>query len=136
MDDTLEGHARRLAAADLRRLFATQPERARTLALDWGDWRIDVSKERLDPAALDALLAHARAIDLPRWIDAQFAGERLNLSERRAALHTALRQQDDAPVRVDGDDVLPAVRATQARMRDFATRLRSGAWTGATGRST
>ncbi|HEX4886249.1 MAG TPA: glucose-6-phosphate isomerase, partial [Casimicrobiaceae bacterium] len=87
MDDTLAGHARRLADADLRRLFATQPDRAQRLALEWGDWRIDFSKERLDGAALDTLVAHARSAEVPRWIAALFAGERINLSEQRAALH-------------------------------------------------
>ena len=134
MSDTLAAHARRLAGADLRRLFATEPGRVRRLALDWGEWRIDFSKERLDGAALDALVAHATAAGVPGWIDALFAGERLNLSEQRAALHTALRRQDEAPVRVDGRDVMPEVRATRARIADVAGRLRGGQWRGATGR--
>ncbi len=134
MTDVLAAHARRLADADLRRLFANDPARGARLALDWGDWKLDFSKERLDGAALEALVAHATALELPRWIDALFSGERLNLSEARPALHTALRQQDDTPVRVGGEDVIPAIRATRQRMRDTAGRLRAGEWRGATGR--
>jgi len=133
MTEELAAHARRLADASLRRLFRADPARAHRLALEWGDWRIDYSKERIDDAALAALVAHAIAAGAPRWIEAQFAGERVNLSEQRPALHTALRQQDDAPVRVDGNDVLPAIRDAQRRVAAIADRVRAGQWPGATG---
>jgi glucose-6-phosphate isomerase len=133
MTDELAAHARRLSDASLRRLFRADPGRAQRLALDWGDWRIDFSKERIDEAALAALVAHADAAGVPRWIEAQFAGERVNLSEQRPALHTALRQQDDTPVRVEGKDVVPALREAQRRVAAIADRVRAGAWLGATG---
>ena len=133
MTDELAAHVRRLSDASLRRLFRADPARAQRLALDWGEWRIDFSKERLDDAALTALVAHAVAAGVPRWIEAQFAGERVNLSEQRPALHTALRQQNDAPVRVAGQDVLPAIRDARRRVREIAERIRAGQWIGATG---
>ena len=97
MPETLAARARALSSAKLGDLLVRDPERATRLALQWGEWRIDFSKERVDAATLEALVAHADAIGVPRWIDALFAGERVNLSESRPALHTALRQQDDTP---------------------------------------
>src|SRR5438876_8544308 len=84
---------------------------------------------------MSPLLAHARERNLPEWIEALFSGEKINLSESRPALHTALRQTTDAPVRVDGSDVVPAIRAAQQRMRTLTTQLDSGLRLGASGRS-
>ena len=83
---------------------------------------------------MNALVAHARERNLEAWIAALFAGEKINLSELRPALHTALRQPGDAPLLVDGADIMPAIRATQARMRALAAQLRGGLRLGATGR--
>ena len=133
MSEALAAHARSLANANLADLFARDPSRVARLARDWGDWHVDFSKERLTPSALDALVAHAESIGVPHWVDALFAGERVNLSEERPALHTALRQQDDTPVRIGGADMLAAIRDTQQRMRAIAGSLRAGEWRGATG---
>lgn len=135
MSEALAQHARSLANTTLVELFAREPARIARLALEWGDWRIDFSKERLTPSVVEVLVAHAEALGVPGWIEAQFNGERVNLSEARPALHTALRQQEDRPVRVDGVDVIPAIRVAQARMDDIATTIRAGRWLGATGRS-
>ena len=134
MSATLASRARALAGAKIGDLLVREPDRASRLALQWGEWRIDFSKERIDGGTLGELLAHAEAIGVPRWLEALFAGERVNLSEARPALHTALRQQDDTPVRVGGEDVIPAVRETQRRIRALATALREGRRRGATGR--
>jgi len=133
MSETLALRARALSAARIGDLLVRDPGRAARLALQWGDWRIDFSKERIDAAALEALVAHAESVGVARWIEALFAGERVNLSEGRPALHTALRQQDDTPVRVGGEDVIPAVRDTQRRIRALAAALREGRRRGATG---
>jgi glucose-6-phosphate isomerase len=134
MSEALAAHARSLANANLAELFARDSSRVARLVRDWGDWHVDFSKERLTPSVLEVLVAHAESIGVPQWIDALFAGERVNLSEERPALHSALRQQDDAPVRVGGADVIPAIRDTQRRMRAIADAVRGGAWQGATGR--
>ena len=135
MSEALAAHARSLASANLADLFARDPSRVARLALEWGDWHVDFSKERLTPSALEALVAHAESIGVPQWVDALFAGERVNLSEERPALHSALRQQDDTPVRVGGADVIPAIRDTQRRMRAIADSLRAGTWRGRHGRT-
>jgi glucose-6-phosphate isomerase len=132
MSEALAAHARSLANANLADLFARDRSRVARLAREWGDWHVDFSKERLTPSALEALLAHAESIGVPQWIDALFAGERVNLSEERPALHSALRQQDDTPIRVGGEDVIPAIRSTQRRMRAIADSLRTQGWRGAT----
>lgn len=133
MSEALAAYARSLANANLADLFARDPSRVASLTREWGDWHVDFSKERLTSSALDALIAHAESIGVPQWIDALFAGERVNLSEERPALHSALRQQDDSPVRVSGADVIPAIRDTQRRMRVIADSLRTQTWQGATG---
>ncbi|HVF64816.1 MAG TPA: glucose-6-phosphate isomerase [Casimicrobiaceae bacterium] len=133
MSEALAAHARSLVNASLKDLFAHDPSRVTRLTLQWDGFHVDLSKERLSPSALDALQKHADAIGVVQWIEALFAGERVNLSEARPALHTALRQPGDAPIRVAGDDIMPAVRATRQRIRAIAQRLRSGEWHGATG---
>ncbi len=115
-------------------LFARDPARVEQLTFAWHDWRVDVAKERISHDALAALLAHAEVLNLPHWIAALFSGEKVNLSEARPALHTALRQQGDAPIVVDGRDVIPAVRATQSRMRQLSDDVRLGRRRGATGK--
>jgi glucose-6-phosphate isomerase len=125
---------RALAGRSLAELFASDPERTAKLALAWDDWLADWSKQRLVPETMSLLLAHARTRNLEQWRDALFAGEKINLSEARPALHTALRQQTDVPILVDGTDVIPAIRAAQARMRTLATQLRGGLRLGVTGR--
>ena len=132
--EAIAAAARTLKRERLSDLFARDPARVAGLTLTWDDWYVDLAKERLTPGALALLVAHAEACNLAHWIDALFAGEKLNLSEGRPALHTALRQQDDAPVHVDGVNVIPAIRATQARMRALSADLREGRRLGATGR--
>jgi len=132
--DDLADHARRLSATTLHELFARDPERARTLSFDWNDWRIDVSKERIDDPALDALLRAAEAANLPHWIAALFAGEKINVSEHRPVLHTALRAPASTSIVVDGVDVTAEMRATRERMAALAGALREGRRKGATGR--
>src|SRR5215471_5236534 len=123
---TLSDQRRSLAARSLVELFESDPGRTSGLSLGWDDWLADWSKQRLTVETIRALLAHARARNLEMWIAALFAGEKINLSEQRPALHTALRQQGDAPLLVDGADIVPAIRAAQTRMRTLATQLRGG----------
>jgi glucose-6-phosphate isomerase len=130
----LASHCRALSRRTLADLFALDPERFTRLSFAWDDWLVDLSKERLGTDTLPLLVAHAAATGLPGWIAALFAGEKVNQSERRPALHTALRQQDDAPLVVDGRDVIPDIRAAQARMKGLAAQLRGGLRVGAAGR--
>ncbi len=130
----LADHRRALAGTTLAELFARDPDRFARLSFAWDDWLVDLSKERLGPDTLSLLVAHAHTAGLPGWITALFAGEKINQSERRPALHTALRQTHDAPLMVDGHDIIPDIRAAQSRMRTLASQVRGGLRVGATGR--
>jgi glucose-6-phosphate isomerase len=125
---------RTVAERSLAELFESDGARAAKLSIVWDDWLADWSKQRLTPQTMERLVAYARSRNLEAWIAALFAGEKINLSEQRAALHTALRQPDDSPLLSDGVDVIAAVRAAQARMRALATQLRGGLRLGVTGR--
>ncbi|MFF8977029.1 glucose-6-phosphate isomerase [Streptomyces cellulosae] len=118
----------------LRELFADDPSRAERYVVHVGDLRIDYSKHLVTDETLRLLRELAAATDVFGLRDAMFRGERINTTEDRAVLHTALRAPRDAVVEVDGENVVPAVHAVLDRMADFAHRVRSGEWTGHTGR--
>ncbi len=125
---------RLLEGQRLSALFDGDDSRFDTLSFEAEGVFVDFSKQHWRAETVRALVALAEARNLGSWIAAMFAGERVNVTERRPALHTALRQSDDTPVRVDGADVIPEVRATQARVRDVSARIREGRWIGATGK--
>ncbi|MFD8720906.1 glucose-6-phosphate isomerase [Streptomyces sp. NPDC059629] len=118
----------------LRELFAADPARAERYVVRVGDLHIDYSKHLITDETLALLQELATATDVFGLRDAMFRGERINVTERRAVLHTALRAPRDAVVEVDGENVVPAVHAVLDRMGDFADRVRSGEWTGHTGK--
>ena len=130
----LSDHARRLHATSLHELFVRDPERVRALTVEWNDWRVDFAKERIDAETLGALLKAAEEANLAHWIAALFAGEKVNLSERRPALHPALRAHSSASIVVDGVDVTAEMRATRERMSEITRSVREGRRKGATGR--
>ncbi|MEU6283710.1 glucose-6-phosphate isomerase [Streptomyces sp. NPDC047028] len=117
----------------LRELFATDPGRAERYAVRVGDLYIDYSKHLVTDETLRLLRELAAATDVFGLRDAMFRGERINVTEGRAVLHTALRAPRDAVVEVDGENVVPHVHAVLDKMAGFAERVRSGAWTGHTG---
>jgi glucose-6-phosphate isomerase len=119
--------------AHLRTLFASDPLRATRYHLQAGDLVIDYSKNLIDDDVVRHLLAVAAAANVEARRDAMFAGEPINVTERRPALHIALRAPRDAVVMVDGHNVVPEVHEVLGRMTTFADRVRSGAWRGATG---
>ncbi|MGA5279622.1 glucose-6-phosphate isomerase [Streptomyces griseoincarnatus] len=118
----------------LRDLFDTDPSRAERYVVHVGDLRIDYSKHLVTDETLRLLRELAAATDVSGLRDAMFRGERINTTEDRAVLHTALRAPREAVVEVDGENVVPAVHAVLDRMAYFADRVRSGEWTGHTGR--
>ncbi|MFI1206251.1 glucose-6-phosphate isomerase [Streptomyces sp. NPDC020802] len=118
----------------LRELFATDPERAGRYTVRVGDLLIDYSKHLITDETLALLQELATATDVFGLRDAMFRGERINVTEQRAVLHTALRAPRDAVVEVDGENVVPKVHAVLDRMADFSEQVRSGKWTGHTGR--
>ncbi|MFJ9737472.1 glucose-6-phosphate isomerase [Streptomyces sp. NPDC101166] len=120
--------------AHLRELFAEDPGRAERYVVRVGDLRIDYSKNLVTDETLALLRELAAATDVFGLRDAMFRGEKINVTEDRAVLHTALRAPADAVVEVDGENVVPQVHAVLDKMSDFARRVRSGEWTGHTGR--
>lgn len=130
----LEKHYGQIKDRHLREFFAEDPTRGAELTLTIGDLYIDYSKHRLTRETLTLLVNLARAAGLEGRRDAMFAGEHINTSEDRAVLHTALRLPRDATLTVDGQNVVADVHAVLDAMGDFTDRLRSGSWTGATGK--
>ncbi|MFB6932489.1 glucose-6-phosphate isomerase [Streptomyces chartreusis] len=131
----LEDHrADAMQRPQLRELFAADPSRAERYVVRVGDLRIDYSKHLVDDETLALLHELAVATDVSGLRDAMFRGEKINVTEDRAVLHTALRAPRDAVIEVDGENVVPKVHAVLDKMSGFAERVRSGAWTGYTGK--
>ena len=107
----LQAHAKRLAGASIADLFAADAGRFEELSLDSQGLLLDFSRQRLDVAALRSLLDLAEETEVPRWIELMFSGFPVNNTEDRAALHVALRRPADQPLRIDGENVMPAVEA-------------------------
>src|SRR4051794_18258430 len=118
----------------LRQLFGDNPERGERFVAEAAGMVLDYSKHRITDETLRLLLALADAVDLRGRIDAMFSGEKINVTENRAVLHTALRAPRDARIIVDGENVVPLVYAVLDKMADFSNRVRSRVWTGHTGR--
>jgi glucose-6-phosphate isomerase len=130
----LEEHYQQIRAVHLRTLFAEDPARGERFALEADDIYLDYSKNRITQETLRLLLALAQSVGLRERIDAMFSGEKINITENRAVLHVALRAPKHQSIVVDGQDVVPEVHAVLDKMTDFSNRLRSGAWTGFTGK--
>ncbi len=130
----LQVHAAALASTHMRDLFAADPDRFARLSFAFGPVRADYSKNRITPETIGLLAELARARGVEAGRAAMFAGERINTTENRAVLHVALRNREERAMSVDGVDVMPAVRATRARLKAFSEGIRSGQWRGATGK--
>jgi glucose-6-phosphate isomerase len=126
----LQTHHTTIASRHLRDLFAEDPARGERLTATSGDLFLDYSKNRVTDESIQLLLALAERAGLRAKIDAMFAGERINVTEDRAVLHTALRASRDAVIDVDGHNVVPDVHEVLDRMAGFARRVRDGEWRG------
>jgi glucose-6-phosphate isomerase len=118
----------------LRALFAADPERATRYLARAGDLVLDFSKHRIDDEILGLLMGIAKRTGVRERRDAMFAGQHINVSEDRAVLHVALRMPAEPPLEVDGQSVVADVHAVLRHMGELAERVRSGAWTGHTGK--
>ncbi|WP_406321042.1 glucose-6-phosphate isomerase [Streptomyces sp. NBC_01637] len=127
-------HREQLGQTRLRQLFADDPERGTGYTLRVGDLYLDYSKHLVTDETLRLLRELAGATGVAELRDAMFRGEKINTTEDRAVLHTALRAPRDAVIEVDGENVVPAVHAVLDKMAAFADRIRSGEWTGHTGK--
>jgi glucose-6-phosphate isomerase len=127
-------HHEELAGKHLRELFADDPGRAGRMTVAAGDLYLDYAKHRATQETIDLLVALAERAGLRERIDAMFRGDHINVSEDRAVLHVALRLPRTAELVVDGQDVVADVHAVLDKMSDFANRVRSKEWKGATGK--
>jgi glucose-6-phosphate isomerase len=130
----LRRHQEETRGLHLRELFADDPGRGRRYALEAGDLYLDYSRNRVTDETLSLLQDLAAARRVTELRDAMFAGERINVTENRPVLHVALRAPRDAVIEVDGENVVPGVHEVLDRMSGFADQIRSGAWTGFTGK--
>lgn len=130
----LQSHHDAMAPFSLRKAFADDPARAADFTAEACGWTLDYSKNLVTRETMSLLFALARARNVEAAREAMFSGEKINVTENRAVLHTALRNRSDKPVYVDGKDVMPDVRAVLEKMAKFADAVRSGAWTGCTGK--
>lgn len=130
----LQVHWKEIRTLHLRDLFAEDPMRGERFTAEAAGVVIDFSKNRITAETRTLLLKLAEESGLREKIDAMFRGEKINVSENRAVLHTALRAPTDASIVVDGENVVPHVHEMLERMTTFSERVRSGAWTGHTGR--
>jgi glucose-6-phosphate isomerase len=131
---SLQTHFQNLKGVHLRQLFAEEPRRGERLAVEAAGIYLDYSKNRITEQTLQLLIQLAQESRLQDRIDAMFRGERINVSENRAALHVALRAPRDAVIMHDGRNVVPEVHTVLDRMADFADRIRTDSWTGHTGK--
>ena len=130
----LEDHQRAMEARHLRTLFADDPARGERMTAEAAGVLLDYSKNRIDDETLRLLVELAEQSGLRGRIDAMFRGDKINVTEDRAALHVALRAPRGASILVDGKNVVPEVHAVLDKMAEFAQRVRSGQWKGHTGK--
>ncbi len=130
----LQTHYKKVKDLHLRQLFAEDPKRGESMTAEAVGLFLDYSKNRITGETLRLLIQLAEESQLQERVDAMFRGEKINLTEKRAVLHTALRAPRDASIVVDGENVVPKVHAVLDQMANFANRVRSGEWKGHTGK--
>src|ERR1700678_3673536 len=131
---SLEAHSKEIQKTHLRNLFADDPKRGERLTVEALGIYLDYSKNIVTDETLKLLLELAEESGLRARIAAMFRGEKINITEKRAVLHVALRAPKGTSIIVDGQDVVPAVHAVLDKMSNFSERVRSGAWKGYTGK--
>ncbi|MBK8162651.1 MAG: glucose-6-phosphate isomerase [Gammaproteobacteria bacterium] len=130
----LEAHYEQVRDVHMRDLFRADAKRFESFSLRLGDFLVDYSKNRITAETMGLLAELARQAGVPEQIGRMFGGEKINFTENRAVLHTALRNRSGRPVFVEGVDVMPKVGAVLARMRTFSSAVRNGDWKGYTGK--
>ena len=130
----LESHARNVTGLHLRDLFADDHDRGKRLSLEAAGLYLDYSKNRVTDETMRLLVDLGKGAGLPAAVLDMFQGAKINCTEDRPVLHTALRNRSNKPVLVDGNDVMPDVQRVLAKMAEFAEAVRSGRWRGFTGK--
>ena len=127
-------HYKEIKSVHMREWFDRFPQRAERFTVEAAGIYLDYSKNRINPKTIELLIQLAEESGLAARRDAMFAGEKINITEKRAVLHVALRAPKDEKIFVDGEDVVPAVHDVLDKMAAFSERVRSGAWKGHTGK--
>ncbi len=130
----LNAHQSTVERLHMRELFAEDPERFQRFSVEACGLLLDYSKNRIVPETMELLMALARELELPRWIERMFAGEKLNNTEERAVLHVALRHRGEGAFPGKDNDVMPAVRRVLRQMETLTEAVETGAWRGHTGK--
>ncbi|MGB9454674.1 MAG: glucose-6-phosphate isomerase [Bryobacteraceae bacterium] len=131
---SLQNHYKKIREFHLRSLFAEEPARGERMTAEAAGIFLDYSKNRITDKTVKLLVRLAEEAGLRARIDAMFRGDKINVTEKRAVLHVALRAPKDASIAVDGENVVPQVHAVLDKMADFSNRVRSGEWKGHTGK--
>ncbi|MBR4571279.1 MAG: glucose-6-phosphate isomerase, partial [Candidatus Riflebacteria bacterium] len=130
----LQKHYESIKDTQMRDMFAKDPERFNKFSLKLENMLLDYSKNRINEETMKLLVDLAKASGIEEAREKMFTGEKINWTEGRAVLHTALRNRSNKPVMVDGKDVMPDVNAVLAKMKAFCAKVRSGEWKGFTGK--
>jgi glucose-6-phosphate isomerase len=130
----LSKHYAQIKTTHMRDLFAKEPNRFDAFSLRFEDILLDFSKNRATAETMTLLRNLAKQADLRGWAEKMFSGEKINNTENRAVLHIALRNRSNRPILVDGKDVMPEVNAVLKHMQEFSDAIRSGSWTGYSGK--
>ena len=131
----LEKNYAAIRGETMRDMFAADPNRFEEFSISLDSLLLDYSKNRINGETMKLLIDLAKEAGLEKARDAMFSGEKINTTENRAVLHTALRNRSDRPVYVDGKDVMPQIKAVLEKMKTFSTAVRDGQWKGATGKA-
>ncbi len=131
----LQKHYAGVKENHLRDYFATDPHRFERFSLQFKNILVDYSKNRITEETFNLLIQLAQECGLKESINAMFSGEKINNTEKRAVLHTALRNRSNKPVFVDGENVMPGINAVLEKMKGFCEKVRSGVWKGYTGKA-
>ena len=130
----LEEHYQKVKRLHMRRLFSVDPQRSKKFSIKHKGLLLDYSKNRISHETIPLLCKLAKEVDLEGWRNRMFTGEKINNTEDRAVLHTALRNCTNTPIMVDGKNIMPQVNETIDRMEKFSNKIRTGEWKGYTGK--
>ncbi|GAA0416853.1 glucose-6-phosphate isomerase [Cocleimonas flava] len=133
--EALEDHYNLINQLNMRHLFATDEKRGEKYSIKHKSLLLDYSKNRIVDETIPLLCDLAREVNLESWRDRMFAGDKINNTENRAVLHTALRNETNQPIYVDGEDIMPKINATIDKMEVFANKIRKGTWKGFSNRT-
>ena len=131
----LTSHRQTMESVTMRKLFADNPKRFDHFSIQFENTLFDYSKNRITDETMKLLVDLAKEAKLDDKTGKMFSGEKINITEKRAVLHTALRNRSNRPILVDGQDVMPGINAVLAKMKEFSKRIIDGDWKGYTGKS-